>query len=223
MPSMVACTTRLGVGAIDSRRLIRHDALVAWPTDIPASSYEELRQKLLSGQLRLGVAKDHAKNWWTMGDESKGRGIAAFFVWLPILIGIAVVAATIWTQNWRWLVAVPLGLLTMFFGSPMNPAKGMAVVFGVALAVAGWLSGWSSFVFSGIVVLIMYLQLQVYYSVGKRAFRRFLLTGGGDAFAKYWDARMVMLQDSITGETLSHELSDEEFREMLGSPALADG
>jgi len=195
---------------------------VAWPTDIPASSYEELRQKLQSDQLRLGVAKDHAKNWWTMGEESRGRGIVAFFVWLPILIGIAVLAATIWTQNWTWLIAVPLGLLTMFFGSPMNPAKGMAVLFGVALLVAGWLSGWSSLVFSGIVVLAMYLQLQVYYALGKRAFRRFLLTGGADAFTKYWDARMVMLQNSATGETSSHQLTDDEFREMIGSPAVAD-
>lgn len=171
-------------------------------------------------RLSLGVAKDHAKDWWTQGEESRGRPIAALFVYFPILVAIAIFVTSIWTGNWSWLIALPLGFLTMLFGSPMNPAKGMAVLFAAALLLAGWALGWSSLIASGLVVLAIYIELQVYYGLGKRAFRRFLISNS-EGFARYWMAGIVMLQDPATGYVHRHE-NVEERLSALGLPALAD-
>lgn len=191
---------------------------VSWPSDLPASSHAELRAALLSDSLTLGVAKDHAKDWWTQGEESTGRGVAALFVYLPILIGVAVIVAAIRTQNWGWLIAIPLGLLTMFFGSPMNPAKRAAVIFGFGLLALGWFGGWSSLVVAGIVVLAIYVEMQVYYGLGKRAFRRFLANDPA-GFAKYWMAGIVMLRDP-SGQVHMHDTTEERLSrlEPLNSP-----
>lgn len=189
----------------------REEQHTDWPSDVPASSFAQLQTALLSDRLILGVAKDHAKDWWTFGAESRGRLFGSLFVYLPILIGIAVVVAAIWTQNWTWLIALPFGFLTMFFGSPMNPSRFLAVLFGAALLGTGLLAGWSSLVVSGIVVLAMYFQLQAHYGLGKAAFRRFLISDA-DGFAKYWNMGIVMLRDATTGRTFSHDTTDERLQ-----------
>jgi hypothetical protein len=173
-----------------------------------------LQQSLFSGRLFLGVAKDHAKNWWTLSAESRGKPLATLFSYFPFALALAVVIAAFVTFNFTWLVAVPLGAVAMFLGSPMNPGRFVVVALGAALFIGGWLAGWSSLVVSGGVVLLIYAAMQLYYGLGKRAFQRFLISDS-DGFAKYWDMGIVMLKDVETGHVYSHDEPEERLRSTL--------
>lgn len=192
-----------------------------WPSDVPASSFDELRRLLRNNRLLLGVAKDHAKDWWTFAEESRGRGLATIFLYFPFAVALAVIAAAASTRNWIWLIALPFSFLAFVLGSPINPGRWMAVVIGVSLLVVGWLAQWSSLLVSGVATLSIYGEMQIYYGLGKRAFRHFLLSNG-DGFAKYWGIGIVMLSDARTGRIYSHDTIPTGERLTKATPAATD-